>query len=113
LPVVDTLQCSYKGTCLAWMSKVGIEQCQGKSSLKDWFHSLKKMRKNGHIERRVLVNDHVKKNSEYIILVCAPIIMIGGFFSIGSVELIRFGKMIKITGGMVKVKILKGAADKT
>jgi hypothetical protein len=39
--------------------------------------------------------------------------MIGGFFSIGSVELIRFGKMIKITGGMVKVKILKGAADKT
>jgi len=27
--------------------------------------------------------------------------------------MIRFGKMIKITGGMVKVKILKGAADKT
>ena len=61
MPAEDTLQCSYKGTCLAWMSKVGIEHCQGKNSLKDRVHSLKKMRKNGHIEFRVLVNDQVKK----------------------------------------------------
>jgi hypothetical protein len=43
------------------MSKVGIEHCQGKNSLKDRVHSLKKMKKNGHIEFRVLVNDQVKK----------------------------------------------------